>query len=45
MSLPAKLRVCGWIVSLIGAATLVFSGGYSDHPGFFFSGAVVMVRV
>ena len=43
MSLPAKLRVCGWIVSLIGAATLVLSGGYSDNPGFFFSGAVIMV--
>lgn len=43
MSLPAKLRVSGWIVSLIGAATLIFSGGYSDNPGFFFSGAVVMV--
>jgi len=26
--LPLKLRISGWIVSLIGAAVLVFAGGF-----------------
>ncbi len=28
MTLPLKLRITGWIVSLIGAAVLVFAGGF-----------------
>jgi len=26
--LPLKLRISGWIVSLIGAAVLIFAGGF-----------------
>ncbi|HEX7896467.1 MAG TPA: hypothetical protein VF950_01710 [Planctomycetota bacterium] len=48
MSLPARLRVAGWIVSLSGAALLVFGGGVgggfnSDNAIWPMIGAVVMV--
>jgi hypothetical protein len=48
MSLPARLRIAGWIVSLTGAALLVF-GGYlgggfnSENQIVPMIGAVVMV--
>lgn len=44
MSLAAKLRVAGWIVSLTGAAALVFGGGFSSETQIVsMAGAVVMV--
>jgi len=48
MSLPAKLRVAGWLVSLSGAALLIFGGGIgggfgSDHRIWPMIGALVMV--
>ena len=30
--LPLKLRISGWIVSLIGAGVLVFAGGFGGDP-------------
>ena len=48
MSLPAKLRVIGWMVSLSGAALLVFGGGIgggfnSENAIWPMIGAVIMV--
>ena len=48
MSLPARLRVAGWLVSLAGAALLVFGGGIGggfggEHQIWPMIGAVVMV--
>ena len=48
MSLPARLRVAGWIVSLSGAALLVFGGGIgggfnSENQIWPMIGAIVMV--
>ena len=48
MSLPARLRVVGWIVSLSGAGLLVFGGGIgggfnSENQVWPMIGAVVMV--
>ena len=48
MSLPAKLRLAGWIVSLGGAALLVFGGGIggglgSENQIWPMIGALVMV--
>lgn len=44
MTLPTRLRIAGWIVSLAGAAGLVFSGGFdTDSRIIAMSGAVVMV--
>ena len=48
MSLPARLRIAGWVVSLSGAALLVFGGGIgggfnTDNQIWPMIGAVVMV--
>ena len=44
MSVPTRLRVGGWIVSLLGAAALVFGGGFDSESRIVtMSGAVVMV--
>lgn len=48
MSLPARLRIAGWMVSLTGAGLLVFGGGLgggfnSETQVFPMIGAVVMV--
>jgi Kef-type K+ transport system membrane component KefB len=48
MSLPAKLRVAGWVVSLGGAAMLVFGGGIgggfnTENAIWPMIGAVIMV--
>ncbi len=44
MTLPTRLRVSGWIVSLLGAAALVFGGGFDSESRIItMSGAVVMV--
>ena len=48
MSLPAKLRVAGWLVSLSGAALLIFGGGIgggfnTESAIWPMIGAVVMV--
>ena len=48
MSVPARLRVAGWLVSLTGAAVLIFGGGIgggfnSEHQVWPMIGAVVMV--
>jgi len=45
MTLPAKIRITGWIVCLVGAGSLVFSGGFGNHESQFvaMAGAVTMV--
>ena len=44
MTLPTRLRVSGWIVSLLGAAAIIFGGGFdSESKIVTMSGAVVMV--
>jgi Kef-type K+ transport system membrane component KefB len=44
MSIPTRLRIAGWIVSLIGAGALVASGGFDGETRLIaMSGAVVMV--
>lgn len=44
MSIPTRLRLAGWIISLTGAAGLVFGGGFnSDVPYVSMAGAVIMV--
>ena len=45
MNLPTKLRVLGWVVSLSGAALLVFSGGFGtrDSQIWAMAGAITMV--
>lgn len=44
MTLAAKLRVAGWLISLTGAAALIFGGGFDSESRILtMSGAVVMV--
>ncbi len=44
MSLAAKLRVAGWLISLAGAAALVFGGGFNSETQIVsMTGAIVMV--
>ena len=44
MSIPTRLRIGGWIVSLLGAGALVASGGFDTETRLVaMTGAVVMV--
>ena len=44
MTLPTRLRIGGWIVSLLGAGALVASGGFDTETRIIaMTGAVVMV--
>lgn len=42
MSIPARLRIAGWIVSLTGAGVLVFGGGMG---GGFHSGSQILPMI
>jgi hypothetical protein len=42
--LPLRLRICGWVVSLVGAAVMVSTGGIDlSNPWPFACGALLMV--